>query len=126
MNLVLNIRYVIKKICYCCLCYVIVFIKKITLLLLIIIKITSFSYYVIFVFSQYTRGTRVQHVRDNTRVELDVRDNTRAVKPRGSLSGTLRGIPGGGERGPRVTRGHVGWKSTHGAWVWHAAWTPRG
>ena len=87
-------------------------------------------------FSQYTRGTRVQHVRDNTRVELDVRDNTRveldvrdntrAVKPRGSLSGTLRGIPGGGERGPRVTRGHVGWKSTHGAWVWHAAWTPRG
>ena len=67
-------------------------------------------------FSQYTRGTRVQHVRDNTRV----------VKPRGSLSGTLRGIPGGGERGPRVTRGHVGWKSTHGAWVWHAAWTPRG
>ena len=45
---------------------------------------------------------------------------------RGSLSGTLRGIPGGGERGPRVTRGHVGRKSTHGAWVWHAAWTPRG
>ena len=64
----------------------------------------------------------------NSRVELGlrVRDNTRAVKPRGSLSGTLRGIPGGGERGPRVTRGHVGRKSTHGAWVWHAAWTPRG
>ena len=72
-------------------------------------------------------NTRVElDVRDNTRVELDVRDNTRAVKPRGSLSGTLGGIPGGGERGPRVTRGHVGWKSTHGAWVWHAAWTPRG
>ena len=30
------------------------------------------------------------------------------------------------ERGPRVTRGHVGRKSTHGTWVWHAAWTPRG
>ena len=60
---------------------------------------------------------------------LRVRDNTRAgfVKPR--ESGTLRGIHvfrGVGERGPRVTRGHVAWKSTHGAWVWRAAWTPRG
>ena len=73
-------------------------------------------------FSQYTRGTRVQHVRDNTRVELDVRDNTRAVKPRGSLSGTLRGIPGGGERGPRVTRGHVGWIRGRYTWTQIHAW----
>ena len=68
------------------------------------------------------------------------------------------GIPGGGERGTRVTRVFVAWilglrvgllggnprmargygtprgrrvgtsglKSTHGAWVWRAAWTPRG
>ena len=73
---------------------------------------------------------------DNTRVELDVRDNTRGVKPRGSLSGTLRGIPGGGERGPRVTRGHRrggryvrtqihatrGLKSTRDTWTQIHAW----
>ena len=45
--------------------------------LLLLIKITSLSYYVIFVFSQYTRGTRVtgslSGMRDNTRVELGLR-----------------------------------------------------
>ena len=96
--------------------YVIV---KITLL----VKITSFSYYVIFVFSQYTRGTRVTRAGQYTRGTRVTRAGqytrgtrvtragqytrgtrvTRAgqytrVIPRGSLSG----IPGGGDLGLRV------------------------
>ena len=119
--------------------YVIV---KITLLLLI--KITSFSYYVIFVFSQYTRGTRVTRAGQYTRGTRVTRAGqytrgtrvtragqyTRGLRytawvPFGNAAWDTR-IPGGGERGPRVTCGHVAWKSTHGAWKRRAAWTPRG
>ena len=81
MNLELNIRYVI--------------VVSVTSLLLL-------KNHVI-VINKKLRHSRItsSSCSHNTRVELGlrVRDNTRTgfVKPRGSLSGTLRGIPGGGE-----------------------------
>ena len=72
-------------------------------------------------------------LRDPFRVCGTIHARYTARVPFGNAAWDTR-IPGGGELGlrvgyawgSRVTRGYVGWKSTHGAWDWRAAWTPRG
>ena len=91
-----------------CYCYVIL--KNISLLLKIASLLLRHSRVLV-----GTRGPRV------TRGTLHARASFNRV-----IRDHCVGYTHSGGWRTRVTRGHVAWTSTHGAWVRHAAWTPRG
>ena len=111
-----------------------------------------FSCYVIFVFSQYTRGTRVRHgyagqytrgpnyrarrvgaFRDRRVGSTNCVEKARGYDAWVWRVGMARRVDGAGKWRVGMARGygawvwHAAWTARgNGAWVWRAAWTPRG